>query len=172
MKQDILTLTSKLANILIGEQLHLSSIESCTGGGVGYYCTSLAGASNWYECGYITYHDTDKIRLGVPSSILDKYGAVSEQTALAMAEAALDKSEQEESSYEIKQHCSLAITGIAGPTGGSIDKPVGMVCFGWAAPHLEFASDTQIFKGDRQSIREQSIAHSLKGMCEFLTKSL
>ena len=163
--ESINPLIKQVAELLKSNNLHLISVESCTGGGVGYYCTSLSGASDWYECGYITYHNSDKERLGVPQDILDKYGAVSEQCVIGMAEAALNRVE----SHSDKNYCSLAISGIAGPEGGSKEKPVGSVCFAWAARHLEFSYASKLFKGNREEIRQQSIVYALEGLTKFLT---
>ena len=163
--ESITPLIKQVAELLKSNNLHLISVESCTGGGVGYYCTSLSGASDWYECGYITYHNSDKERLGVPQDILDKYGAVSEQCVIGMAEAALNRVE----SHSDKNYCSLAISGIAGPEGGSKEKPVGSVCFAWAARHLEFSYASKLFKGNREEIRQQSIVYALEGLIQFLT---
>lgn len=161
---DIYSSVNQVGRLLISKELHLISVESCTGGGVGYYCTSIPGSSNWYECGFITYHNSDKIRLGVPNNILEKYGAVSEECALIMAESALNTVEQ---TCE-KNYCSLAISGIAGPGGGSKDKPVGTVSFAWVKKYSKSNSDTKIFKGTREEIRHQSIIYALQGLNNFL----
>lgn len=141
----------------IGEKLkaknwQLATAESCTGGLVGKYLTDIAGSSAWYDCGFITYSNQAKMRLlQVPESTLEAYGAVSEQTAQAMATGALENSEA---------HITVSITGIAGPTGGSAEKPVGMVCFAWAT-HETNQLNTQYFQGDREEVREQSARFAL-----------
>lgn len=155
--------TAELA-FQIGEKLkaknwQLATAESCTGGLVGKYLTDIAGSSAWYDCGLITYSNQAKMRLlQVPQSTLEAYGAVSEQTAEAMTTGALKNS---------NAHIALSITGIAGPTGGSSEKPVGMVCFAWAT-QKSLQSSTQYFQGNREQIREQAAHFALSGLLTFL----
>ncbi len=150
----------------IGEKLkaknwQLATAESCTGGLVGKYLTDIAGSSAWYDCGFITYSNQAKMRLlQVPQITLEAYGAVSEQTAQAMATGALKNSDA---------HVAVSITGIAGPTGGSAEKPVGMVCFAWAAQNA-LQSSTQYFKGNREQIREQAAHYALTGLLALLNE--
>lgn len=159
-------LTADLA-FQIGEKLkaknwQLATAESCTGGLVGKYLTDIAGSSAWYDCGFITYSNQAKMRLlQVPESTLEAYGAVSEQTAQAMAAGALKNSEA---------HITVSITGIAGPTGGSAEKPVGMVCFAWAT-HETTQSNTQYFQGDRKEVREQAARFALIRLLTLLEKT-
>lgn len=151
----------------IGEKLkaknwQLATAESCTGGLVGKCLTDIAGSSAWYDCGFITYSNQAKMRLlQVPESTLEAYGAVSEQTAQAMATGALKNS---------GAHITLSITGIAGPTGGSTEKPVGMVCFAWATQE-SLQSSTQYFQGNREQIREQAAHYALSGLVAHLKNS-
>ncbi|MEY2632183.1 MAG: hypothetical protein RIR00_837 [Pseudomonadota bacterium] len=136
----------------------LTTAESCTGGWVATSLTAIAGSSNWFERGFVTYSNAAKVEmLGVPGATLDQHGAVSEATAVAMARGALAHSHAD---------WSLAITGVAGPGGGSPDKPVGTVCFAWAGPDGHCGSERQHFAGDRESIRAQSVAHALRGVLE------
>ena len=138
----------------------LVTAESCTGGWVGQCLTAIAGSSAWYDGGFITYSNTAKTRLlGVLENTLDQHGAVSEATARAMAEGAIDRS---------GAHWSLAITGIAGPTGGSRKKPVGTVCFAWAQRDGGCVAETCYFEGGREAVRAQAVAHALTGVLDRL----
>src|SRR5262245_29936549 len=137
----------------------LVTAESCTGGWVAQAVTSIAGSSDWFERGYVTYSNAAKREaLGVPKRTLLRYGAVSEQTARAMAVGALRRS---------RADVSLAITGIAGPGGGLPGKPVGTVCFAWARGR-KIRSETKRFKGGRGRVRRQSVIHALRGVLKWL----
>lgn len=150
----------------IGERLEskkemLATAESCTGGWVGQVITSVPGTSHWYDRGFITYSNSAKREmLGVPTDVLARFGAVSEQTARAMAEGALQNS---------SARYALSITGIAGPQGGTPEKPVGYVCFAWAG----LKRDTQIeciqLDGDRDVVRWQAVQHALEQMLDFIS---
>ena len=138
----------------------LVTAESCTGGWVGQAVTAVSGSSAWYERGYITYSNTAKCEmLGVQQATLDQYGAVSSQTAQEMAIGALNRSHAQ---------ISVAITGIAGPDGGTATKPVGMVCFAWAARDGLVQQETHYFSGDREAIRRQAVATALQGILRIL----
>lgn len=140
--------------------IHLVTAESCTGGGVAQACTALPGSSDWFEGGFVTYSNTAKSSmLGVPAEMIDAHGAVSDSVARRMAEGALQRSEA---------GAALSITGVAGPGGGSIEKPVGTVCFAWAANGLTTKSERLVFVGDRASVREQAVLHSLQGLLAVL----
>jgi len=137
----------------------LVTAESCTGGWVAQAVTSVAGSSDWFERGYVTYSNAAKREaLGVRGSTLARHGAVSEQTAREMARGALKRG---------RGTIALSITGIAGPGGGSPGKPAGTVCFGWAQ-RRRIRSETKRFKGGRASVRRQSVIHALKGMLRWL----
>jgi len=137
----------------------LATAESCTGGWVAQALTSVAGSSDWFERGYVTYSNAAKREaLGVPKRTLLRYGAVSEQTARAMALGALRRS---------GAPMSLAITGIAGPGGGLPGKPVGTVCFAWAQGR-RIRSETRRFRGGRSRVRRQSVIHALRGVLRWL----
>jgi len=137
----------------------LATAESCTGGWVSQAVTSVAGSSVWFERGYVTYSNAAKREaLGVPPRTLDRYGAVSEQTAREMARGALRKS---------RAGIALAVTGIAGPGGGVPGKPVGTVCFAWARGR-KIRSETKRFKGGRGRVRRQSVIHALRGVLKWL----
>lgn len=141
----------------------LVTAESCTGGWAGQAVTEVAGSSAWYERGFITYSNTAKREmLGVQQSTLDQYGAVSAQTAQEMAAGALNRSHA---------HISVSITGIAGPDGGTVTKPVGMVCFAWAAEDGRVQRETHYFKGDRAAIRRQAVVTALQGILNLLDRA-
>jgi nicotinamide-nucleotide amidase len=138
----------------------LTTAESCTGGWVAQAVTAVAGSSDWFERGFVTYSDMAKQEmLGVSARTLAAHGAVSEQTAREMAIGALAHS---------RAQVALAITGIAGPGGGSPEKPVGMVCFAWAAIGEKISAQTRHFEGDRESVRKQSVIAALQGLAQLL----
>ena len=138
----------------------LVTAESCTGGWVAQVATSLAGSSDWFERGFVTYSNAAKEELlGVRRETLERHGAVSEETAREMALGALAHS---------RGTLALAITGIAGPGGGSPAKPVGTVCFAWASAGGKVRAETRQFAGDRGAVRRQSVAHALRGALEHL----
>ena len=137
----------------------LATAESCTGGMVATAITDISGSSGWFERGFVTYSNQAKIEMiGVPSELIEKHGAVSEPVARAMAEGALRNS---------RAQVSLAITGVAGPGGGTPDKPVGMVSFAWSN-RLHTSVETLVFKGDREQVRVQAAVHSLRGLLALL----
>ena len=137
----------------------LVTAESCTGGWVAQAVTSIAGSSEWFERGFVTYSNAAKQELlGVKQATLKKHGAVSEETARAMARGALARS---------RGTIALAVTGVAGPGGGTAEKPVGMVCFAWATPD-GVRSETRNFSGDRDAVRRQSVIRALEGVMEAL----
>ena len=140
-------------------QSMLVTAESCTGGWVAQAVTSVAGSSGWFERGYVTYSNAAKREaLGVSPRTLARHGAVSEPTAREMARGALRKG---------RGSISVAITGIAGPGGGSPGKPVGTVCFAWARGR-RLRSETRRFKGGRSRVRRQSVLHALRGVLRCL----
>jgi nicotinamide-nucleotide amidase len=147
--------TAELAKALLARGWSLSTAESCTGGLVSAACTELSGSSAWFERGFVTYSNAAKTELlGVPAELIAAHGAVSEPVARAMAQGALCHSAAQ---------IAVAITGVAGPTGGSVDKPVGTVCFAWAWPGGVFSERVQ-FSGDRAGIRQAAVWHSLTGV--------
>lgn len=150
----------KIGHELSTRNLVLVTAESCTGGWVGQAITSVAGSSRWYDRGFITYSNQAKReQLGVSTDVLARFGAVSEQAARAMAEGALTNSHAQ---------ISLAITGIAGPDGGSKDKPVGTVWFAWSGKSRETQTELHQFDGDRTSVRQQAVEVALLGIIEFI----
>ena len=153
-------IAQKIGSELKARKLVLASAESCTGGWVGQVITSVPGSSLWYDCGFIPYTNQAKRELlGVSTDVLVRFGAVSEQAARAMAEGALANS---------RAQVSLAITGIAGPGGGSEDKPVGTVWFAWAGKNSETRTEHRQFDGDRAAVRGQAVAVALLGLSEFI----
>jgi len=138
----------------------LATAESCTGGWVAQAVTAISGSSEWFERGFVTYADAAKQEmLGVSADTLARYGAVSEQTAREMAAGALARS---------RAQLAVAITGIAGPTGGSPEKPVGTVCFAWSRDNATPRAQTRRFEGDRESVRRQSVIAALEGIMALL----
>jgi len=137
----------------------LATAESCTGGWVAQVVTSVAGSSAWFDRGFVTYSNEAKAELlGVRTDTLQAHGAVSEETAREMARGALERS---------KATVAVSITGVAGPTGGTPEKPVGTVCFAWARGGA-VRSETRRFAGDRESIRRQSVILALEGVMRAL----
>lgn len=138
----------------------LATAESCTGGLIAAACTDLAGSSLWFERGFVTYSNAAKTELlGVPTELIEQHGAVSEPVARAMANGALAHSHVQ---------VAIAVTGIAGPSGGSADKPVGTVWFGWATPTGLF-SERQHFAGDRAAVRAATVHHALTRLLALAT---
>ena len=137
----------------------LATAESCTGGWAAQVVTSVAGSSAWFERGFVTYSNAAKQELlGVGAETLRAHGAVSEETAREMARGALERSQGT---------IAVSITGVAGPAGGTAEKPVGTVCFAWARGG-EVRSETRRFAGDRESIRRQSVILALEGVLRAL----
>ncbi|MBC7456200.1 MAG: CinA family protein [Massilia sp.] len=159
MTNDIIDLATRVGQALHAKGLLLCTAESCTGGAVSQAITEVAGSSDWFDCGFVTYSNASKAELlDVSPALMAQLGTVSEEVAAAMAEGALANS---------NAHLALATTGIAGPTGAVPGKPVGTVCFAWAmgdATHTE----RLVFQGDRQAVREQAALHSLRGLLRFI----
>ena len=138
----------------------VATAESCTGGGVAEAITRIAGSSGWFECGFVTYSNAAKHDLlHVPREALERFGAVSEEVVREMARGALESS---------RAQVAVAVTGIAGPGGGTTRKPVGMVCFAWAARGEAPQSRTFRFSGGRSIIRRRSVAIALHGLIDLL----
>lgn len=156
MTEEIAALAAELGVRLAERNALCVTAESCTGGLVAGAITEIAGSSGWFDRGWVTYSNEAKIEaLGVPESTLDRYGAVSEATARAMAEGALARS---------RAGIAVAVTGVAGPSGGSPEKPVGMVCFAWAMGDAPTLVSTRHFGGDREAIRRAAVIEALNGM--------
>ena len=162
-------LATELGAALKARGFMLALAESCTGGMVAQAVTSVAGSSAWFDRGFVTYSNAAKIdMLGVSTETLEKFGAVSEQTAAEMALGCLKASALKHS----QAHIAGSITGIAGPDGGTADKPVGTVCFGFAQANQGIAS-TQHFTGNREQVRQQATVFLMQLLIERLkTKQL
>jgi nicotinamide-nucleotide amidase len=153
---ELLKLSVELGQSLKQRGWMLALAESCTGGMAAQYVTAVAGSSAWFDAGFVTYSNDAKIAmLGVDAETIAQHGAVSEQTALAMAAGALEHS---------RSDIAAAITGIAGPDGGTAEKPVGTVCFAWATANGRTISSTLHFAGDRQRIRTASVKTVFEGL--------
>jgi nicotinamide-nucleotide amidase len=152
-------LIAQLATLLTARGWMLASAESCTGGLIAAACTDLAGSSAWFERGFVSYSNAAKTELlGVPASLIATHGAVSEPVARSMAHGALAHAHAQ---------CALAVTGVAGPAGGSADKPVGTVWFAWATPEGLY-SECQHFAGDRAAVRSATVAHRVGRLIALL----
>ncbi len=163
---ELLRLSGRLGAVLAANQQMISVAESCTGGGLAAAITEVAGSSGWFECGFVTYSNAAKSRLlGVPESVFERFGAVSRACVLAMSAGVLANS---------SSHYSVAISGIAGPGGGSAEKPVGTVWIAW-----RFRADSSTpgessdawatrfqFDGDRAAVRQQAVVAALNGVIE------
>ena len=148
-------LVRRLAVALPQRRWMMATAESCTGGLIAGACTDLAGSSAWFERGFVTYSNQAKMQmLGVPEALLAQHGAVSEAVACAMAEGATRHSAAQ---------VSLAVTGVAGPGGGSPDKPVGTVWFAWVVTG-QTSSERLRLDGDRAAVRAATVQHALQGL--------
>ena len=157
---ELLELATELGGKLAARGWMVATAESCTGGWVSMLLTSLPGSSAWFERGYVTYSNASKVELlGVPSALLNAVGAVAEDTAQAMAQGALRHSHAQ---------AALAITGIAGPGGGTREKPVGLVCYGWALADGTTLTSPCRLDGDREEIRSRAVAAAPRGMIELV----
>ena len=157
---DSLQLAMELGQLLLQKKWSITTAESCTGGGIGYWLTAVPGSSAYVDRGFITYSNKAKQQLlAVRSATLLQFGAVSEETVREMAQGAAKAAAAD---------VAIAVSGIAGPDGGSAYKPVGTVCFGfYLAGHV--ASSHLVFAGDRQQVRQQAINFALKQSIELLT---
>ena len=159
-RETLSSLAARVGARLKRRRLKLATAESCTGGWVAQTVTSVSGSSAWFERGFVTYsNEAKKELLGVRSAILSRHGAVSEETARAMAAGALARS---------RAQLAVAVTGVAGPSGGTRRKPVGMVCLAWSGKGIAPVSLTRLFRGGRESVRRQSVIAALQGLLERL----
>ena len=156
---DLYALAVRLGQTALARRLRVATAESCTGGLIAGAITAVAGSSDWFDRGFVTYSNAAKVdQLGVPEALLDRFGAVSNEVASAMAAGALRAS---------RADWAVAVTGVAGPTGGTPAKPVGTVCFAWAGPPGT-ASEQRLLGGDRAGIRRDSVALALEGLLDRL----
>ena len=157
---DTLPRVEQLATQLLRRQWMLVTAESCSGGLIAGACTDLSGSSNWFERGFVTYSNAAKTELlGVPAALIAQHGAVSEPVARAMAEGAL---------RHAAAQVAVAVTGVAGPTGGTPDKPVGLVWFSFALPG-RVLSEQMNFPGDRAAVRAATVRHALSRLVELMS---
>jgi nicotinamide-nucleotide amidase len=160
-KEELLTQSARglAADLMLKKQFKLATAESCTGGMIAAACTDLSGSSAWFERGFVTYSNEAKTdMLGVDAALIARDGAVSESVVRAMAAGALAHS---------RAQVSVAVTGVAGPTGGSDAKPVGTVWFAWATPQ-GVTSEVQHFTGDRAAVRQATVCHALQQLAALL----
>lgn len=159
MTNDPENLTRRLAELLLAKRRKLCTAESCTGGLIAKTCTDLAGSSDWFERGFVTYSNAAKSEmLGVPPSVIEDYGAVSEAVANAMASGALRHSAAD---------YAIAVTGVAGPGGGSAEKPVGSVWIAVASRERANAR-LHLFDGDRNKVRESTLACAIETLLDLI----
>ena len=157
---DSLQLATELGQLLLRKKYSITTAESCTGGGIAYWLTAVPGSSGYVDRGFITYSNKAKQQLlAVRSATLLQFGAVSEETVREMAQGAAKAANAD---------MAIAVSGIAGPDGGSVYKPVGTVCFGFCL-NGNLASSQLVFAGDRAQIRQQAIDYALKQSIELLT---
>ncbi len=155
---DTAALVQRLATQLQQRQWMLATAESCTGGLIAGACTDLSGSSNWFERGFVSYSNTAKSELlGVDMALIKQHGAVSAAVARAMAAGAVARS---------RAQVAVAVTGVAGPTGGTPDKPVGLVWFGFALPD-QVLTEKMNFPGDRAAVRAATVQHALRRLVEL-----
>lgn len=150
------SLLTRIADLLTARNWRMATAESCTGGWIAKCCTDVAGSSDWFERAYVAYsYGAKEQMLGISHVDLLKYGAVSEEIAWQMAMGARQQSQAE---------VVVSVTGIAGPGGGMPGKPVGLVHFGWCIGDRPVVCDSEVFEGDRKSVRQQTVLYALKGI--------
>jgi nicotinamide-nucleotide amidase len=156
---DTSALVELLAELLARKGWMMATAESCTGGLIAGACTDLSGSSVWFERGFVTYSNEAKTELlGVDAALIAAHGAVSEEVARAMAAGAVAHS---------KAQAAVAVTGVAGPTGGSVDKPVGTVWFGWSVQG-QVRTERRRFDGDRAAVRAATVRYALQVLAESI----
>ncbi len=157
--EDLARLAARVGRCLLSSRRDVATAESCTGGWIAKALTDIAGSSQWFTEGFVTYSDESKaLRLGVPRSVLAKHGAVSEPVARAMAAGALKRTHAQ---------VAVAVTGIAGPGGATPGKPVGTVWLAWAqrqGARIHVAVQLKHFRGDRETVRRKTVRTALKGL--------
>jgi len=162
MDTKLLELADHIANKCIETKSVIATAESCTGGQIAYILTSIPGSSQWFERGYVTYsNEAKQENLGVPKHCIEQFGAVSQETAIAMAEGSLRHS---------NATISVVSTGIAGPGGGSKEKPVGTVFLAWAKQDMPTIAKQFLFSGDRKSIRDLTTEQALLGLLNIVSQ--
>jgi len=160
--KELESLSAELGSLLNRKNYFFTTAESCTGGWVGQSLTSVPGSSSWYGCGFITYSNIAKHKiLGVSEDTLNSHGAVSQEVVEEMVDGALKKS---------MANLGVAISGIAGPGGGTTERPVGTVCLAWKLNDLPASSVTEVFEGSREEVRFKSVSKALKEAINLLKK--
>lgn len=160
--QQLNLLANQVGQLLLGRKMKLATAESCTGGLVAAIITECSGCSQWFDRGFVTYSNQAKHEmLAVANELIEQHGAVSEQVVVAMAEGALAYS---------NATTSVAITGIAGPSGGSLAKPVGTVWFSWKVVDKPIQTALQQFSGNRQEIRNKAVQYCLEELIKYIVK--
>jgi nicotinamide-nucleotide amidase len=153
---DLYTLVEQLGRACEAHGVMLATAESCTGGGIASAITDVAGSSGWFDRAFVTYSNEAKMEmLGVSAATLNVHGAVSEDAAREMAAGAIARS---------RAGLAVAVTGIAGPSGGTVEKPVGLVWFAWARRGGDIDVERRQFSGDRASVRQQTQKVALEGL--------
>ena len=161
MDKSLYDLAERVGGALKTRDLMIATAESCTGGWVAEAITMVPGSSAWFERGFVTYtYISKREMLGVEGETLERHGAVSEEVVREMALGAIERSHAQ---------VSVAVSGVAGPSGGTPDKPVGTVCFAFALKDAEAQAETKHFSGDRESVRRQSVVHALERLLGLLT---
>ena len=155
-------LAEEAGQLLKKRNYSLVTVESCTGGWISQAITGIAGSSEWFDRGYVTYSNEAKRELGVSAASLELYGAVSKQVAQEMVLAGLKRSEAD---------IAVSVTGIAGPDGGTTEKPVGTVWIAWGDKSNQVVAEHFQFSGDREVVRRESVESALTGVLEFLHKN-
>jgi len=154
-------LSEQVGQCLLEKHLWLVTAESCTGGWIAQCITDIAGSSQWFDRGFVTYsNEAKQDMLGVKAQTLSTFGAVSEQTVMEMVQGALANS---------RADFAVAVTGIAGPTGGSLEKPVGLVWHAWALRDQQPETQVEHYLGNRFEVREQTVATALRGILRLLS---
>ncbi|MCK0509902.1 CinA family protein [Aromatoleum buckelii] len=159
MDRELAALSAETGAWLGARGMRLASAESCTGGWIAEVVTATAGSSAWFDCGFVTYsNEAKQDLLGVAAATLADFGAVSEETVREMVGGTLARS---------RADVALAVSGVAGPGGGSAAKPVGMVCFAWGRRGAGIDSETRHFSGDREAVRRQAVIRALRGIMTY-----
>lgn len=160
-EHDLAELAAQVGEALRQKRWLLATAESITGGSISQAITDIAGSSEWFDCGFVTYSNSSKTeQLDVPDALIAQFGAVSEEVAGAMARGALATTDA---------HIALSTTGIAGPSGAVPGKPIGTVCFGWATG-TTVCTERLVFHGDRHAVRQQTAEHALRGLLKLLQR--
>jgi nicotinamide-nucleotide amidase len=160
MEEDLYRLAVRVGRVLKRRELMIATAESCTGGWIAQAITMVPGSSAWFDRGFVTYTNVSKQEmLGVKPGSLAKHGAVSEQVVREMAQGALANSQA---------RISIAVSGVAGPGGGTADKPVGTVCLAWSQRGKAVTVETRRFRGDRDAVRKRCVQHALRGVLKLI----